>query len=212
MSSERAASAGFRVQLHIRGTVSAGRHWRKSATSDAKRDTHRAKPPRLRVGRTLQIVFGPTIRLSCARFEDSLIPDTVRLVGSSELRQRLQAYSRVPVHLVFSSSVLALGPGGGRGSYAGWKCLIEATIAEMAAQQGCARISVLSPGRLVGSRSLRRPASLMHSSYAHVARAMPELGNSSRARRTLLGLDARLWLLRQGLRSAAKAFASGLSG
>jgi hypothetical protein len=70
--------------------------------------------------------------------------------------------------------------------------LIEATIAEMAAHHGRARISVLYPGRLVESRSLRQPASLLHSTYAHVARVMAELGNASRPRRTLIGLDARL--------------------
>jgi hypothetical protein len=129
----------------------------------------------------------------------------------SWLRQLLQVYSRVPVHVVFSSSVLALGPGGERGYYAGWKCLIEATIAETAAQHGRARVSVLYPGRLVESRSLRRPASLLHSTYAHIARVMIASGSSSRPRRTLVGLDARLWLLLQGLRSAARALASRLS-
>lgn len=128
------------------------------------------------------------------------------------LGRLLEKSARASVHIVFSSSVLALAPGRDRGYYAGWKCLIEATMAQMAERHGRAQISVLYPGRLVASRSIARPASLLHATYTQMARVMAEVGDSSHPRRMLLGLDTRLWLPLQGLLGAARVLRWRLPG
>lgn len=241
--------------------------------------THPPQTPRVGLGRTLRIVFGPRTRLGCALLETTAVgQDDVLLLARNQterdllsrrwpraaiateaeagdagghewpgdvesiavhvcalgpihptapewnrdaaatnrdlgtLGKLLQENAQASVHIVFASSVLAMAPGRERGYYAGWKCLIEATIAEMAARHGRARMSVLYPGRLVESRSIARPASLLHATYAQMARVMAEVGDSSQPRRMLLGLDARLWLPLQSLRNAARVLRWRLSG
>ena len=62
------------------------------------------------------------------------------------------------------------------------------------------------------SRSIARPASLLHATYAQMARVMAEVGGSSQSRRMLLGMDTRLWLPLQGLLSAARVLGLQMSG
>jgi len=127
------------------------------------------------------------------------------------LARLLRARSGRPVHVVFVSSVLALASGRRRRYYAGWKCLIEATVERMLDGYPRARMSVLYPGRLVESRSAMRPASLLHGRYPDLAARMIAIAASERGSRRLFGPDARLWLMSRGLRSAFAAIRPTLS-
>lgn len=117
----------------------------------------------------------------------------------------LRAHPEDEAHVVFVSSVLALGSGKWRRYYAGWKCLIEATLEGLIAEHPKARLSVLYPGRLVEERSLASPASLAHGRYRALAARMIALAARPGRRRALFGLDARVWMLLRGLRTLGSA-------
>jgi hypothetical protein len=110
----------------------------------------------------------------------------------------LRAYRDRDVHVAFVSSVLALSPRRERAYYAGWKSVLQESIAAVVRPFPRARLSVLYPGRLVEERSFRRPASLLHSGYRQFGSALLETLESGAPRRHVIGLDARLWLAARG--------------
>lgn len=111
------------------------------------------------------------------------------------LRRVVRLYQQVPVHAIFVSSVVALGPPRRRAYYGGWKSLSEGAIGALL--RGCphARFSVFFPGRLVDKRSLGQLDSLLATRYEHLAKIILEVIRDGRARNRLVGMDARLWLL-----------------
>jgi hypothetical protein len=110
-----------------------------------------------------------------------------------------QAQSGDRMHVVFVSSVLALGRSPGRGYYAGWKALMEGAIAKIVERAPSACLSIVYPGRLVERRSVARPMSFLSTPYRHAAEVMIRTARSAAPRRAILGLDARLWLAVRGL-------------
>jgi hypothetical protein len=128
----------------------------------------------------------------------------VREIGVVE--QALSAYSSCAVHLVFVSSALALVPGRPeRRYYAGFKNVIEGVLAQLVDRHGAGTMSVVYPGRLMATRSIRRPASLLHTSFARLARMLGRIAARSRTRRTAVGRDARLLVLSGSAMAAVRA-------
>jgi hypothetical protein len=111
----------------------------------------------------------------------------------------VQAQSGDRIHVVFMSSVLALGRSPGRGYYAGWKAMMEGAMAKIVENAPGADLSIVYPGRLVERRSVARPMSFLSTPYHHAAEVMIHTARSAAARRAILGLDARLWLVARGL-------------
>ena len=121
----------------------------------------------------------------------------LRDLGILEAIVRSQAGESV--HVVFMSSVLALGRSPGRGYYAGWKAIMEGAVAGIVANAPRALLSILYPGRLMEERSIARPMSFLSTQYRRAAQAMIQAARSTSPRRAVLGLDARLWLAVRGL-------------
>jgi hypothetical protein len=113
----------------------------------------------------------------------------------------LEAYRDAPVHALFVSSVLALGFHRERAYYAGWKLLLEGTLAGLVRQHPRARFSVVYPGRLVLRRTVDTPLSYLHTTYDRLAAIIRGRVHADRARRQVVGIDARLWLLARGART-----------
>jgi hypothetical protein len=97
------------------------------------------------------------------------------------------------------SSVLALGRSAKRGYYGGWKAVMEAATAELVKKTHGALLSILYPGRLVETRSIARPMSLLSASYHRAARAMICTARSTTPQGRVLGFDARIWLVLRGV-------------
>jgi hypothetical protein len=112
----------------------------------------------------------------------------------------LRRYSDLPIHLVLISSVLALSPRRGREYYAGSKNVVEALLRHVAERSRTVRLSVFYPGRLVGTRSLRSPASFLHTSYQELAENVVWNVRQTRPREVVRGLDSRLWLAARSVR------------
>jgi hypothetical protein len=121
----------------------------------------------------------------------------LRDVGILEAIVRSQAGESV--HVVFMSSVLALGRSPGRGYYAGWKATMEGAVAGIVANAPGTLLSILYPGRLLEERSIARPMSFLSTRYHRAAQVMIHAARSPFPRRAVLGLDARLWLVSRGL-------------
>ena len=103
------------------------------------------------------------------------------------------------VHLIFISSVLALSPEGKNLYYAGWKNVIDARISRIIVSHPHCRLSVFYPGRLVKKGGSGRIALMLHASYERMAKGVSRVARSSRSRRAIVGLDARMWLAMQGV-------------
>lgn len=103
-----------------------------------------------------------------------------------------------PLHLVFISSVLARSPRPGREYYAGWKNIAEGLVRQAASGRG-AGVSVFYPGRLVDSKTLRRPQSFLHTSYRDLAEHLVRHVRRNEPREAVVGWDSRLWLARHSL-------------
>jgi hypothetical protein len=110
----------------------------------------------------------------------------------------LAAYSSVPIHVIYVSSVLALSPRG-TAHYAGWKNVVLGTLAGLIAATPNARLSVLYPGRLIKKRLLGQPASLVSTLHEHLAARIGRIASSGKSTRRVIGIDAHLWLLARGL-------------
>jgi hypothetical protein len=118
----------------------------------------------------------------------------------------LAAYARCPVHVLFVSSALALAPPrAARRAYAGFKSMIEGELARLVERHGRGTLSVVYPGRLLETRSIRRPASLLHTSFARLARTMCGIAAQDRPRRSMVGPDARLLGLATSAAAAIRA-------
>ena len=110
----------------------------------------------------------------------------------------VQQCADLPRHLVFISSVLALCPRPGREYYAGWKNVAEGLVRHTASGPRAA-VSVFYPGRLVALKTLRRPQSLLHTSYRDLAERLVRHARRNEPREEVVGVDSRVWLARQSL-------------
>jgi hypothetical protein len=118
----------------------------------------------------------------------------------------LSAYAECAVHVVFVSSVLALvPPRAERRYYAGCKNVIEAALRQLVARHRGAAMSVVYPGRLLAARSIRRPGSLLHTSFSQLAATLCRIGSGGRQRRCMVGCDARLLALASSAAGAVRA-------
>jgi len=104
------------------------------------------------------------------------------------------------VTLIFVSTALAAAPGENRAYYVGWKYLSEAILKNLVATHDGARFRVLLPGRLVERRTLTQPSSLLHTSYDALARVIVKTARAPKARRRVVGLDARALMMVRGIR------------
>lgn len=123
----------------------------------------------------------------------------VALRDLRNLEWLLRAYPEASVHVVFVSSVLALAPDRGREYYGGWKSVIMGVLSQLLQDYPKAWFSVLFPGRLVERRSLTLPLSILYTSYSTVARILLKTLTSNAPRHAIVGLDARLWLIKRGI-------------
>jgi len=122
----------------------------------------------------------------------------------------LRSSAGARVHIVFVSSVLTLQePRPIRSYYCGWKRVIEGRLIDLAARTPATRLSVLYPGRLVAGKSMRRPLSLAHTTYARLAELLPRFGTGAGGRRALVGADARTWMIARGAAAMARAITRG---
>lgn len=111
---------------------------------------------------------------------------------------------RVPTHLIHVSSVLArVAPRSERTYYAGFKNLAEGRLSRIVAARERSTMSVVHPGRLLTSRTFRRPITLLQTTYRQLAQKLIRIAASERSVRAPVGLDARLFTL---ARSAAEAW------
>ncbi|MGE0143863.1 MAG: hypothetical protein AB7I19_08120 [Planctomycetota bacterium] len=112
------------------------------------------------------------------------------------VEQLLTNVPRARLHLVFVSSILArVGPVPSRSYYAGFKNVVEGRLSRLIAAHDRALMSVVHPGRLTTSRSVRRPTSLLQTTYQRLARRLIRIGSRDRSLRVAVGLDARLFTL-----------------
>jgi hypothetical protein len=123
--------------------------------------------------------------------------------GLAVIEDLLTRIPRVPTHLVHVSSVLArVAPRSARSYYAGFKNLAEGQLSRIVAAHGRSTMSVVHPGRLLTSRSVRRPTSLLQTTYRQLAQKLIRIAATERSVRAPVGLDARLFTV---ARSAAEA-------
>jgi len=101
------------------------------------------------------------------------------------------------MHVIFVSTVLALAPSRDRYYYAGWKRVLEDKLLWLTESQQRTRLSVIYPGRLVGRETTRR-LRYVHTTYEALAGLMCSVSTGG-PRRAVVGLDARLWRLRDPL-------------
>jgi hypothetical protein len=106
-------------------------------------------------------------------------------------------YAGLPLHVVFVSSVLALSPRPGREYYTGWKNVGEALVRQAAETGAHAYVSVFYPGRLTEGRG--PGLSLLYTGYSQLAAAIVDAVSRKRSGNRIVGLDARLWLVRRSL-------------
>jgi len=116
----------------------------------------------------------------------------------------LDACADRPVHVVLVSTAVALSPAVDRRYYGGWKGVVEQELTEMVAASPANQMSVLYPGRLVPTRDLRHPVSLLYTTYRGLAELVDRTGDSKPAFR-VVGADARAWLV-------TRAISMGVSG
>jgi len=104
------------------------------------------------------------------------------------------------VTVIFVSTALTAAPNKDKAYYVGWKYLSEAILSDILARHNGVRFSVLLPGRLVKKRTVTQPWSLLHTSYDALARVVIETARAPKARRQLVGLDARALMMIRGAR------------
>lgn len=136
--------------------------------------------------------------------------DAERATGDLRFLSTLLAQLRESeVHLVFVSSVLArVGARTSRCYYAGFKNVVEGLLAGMVATHGRGLMSVLHPGRLLDSRSIRWPMSLLRTPYHRLAQKLLRVTSRGRARRITIGPDARLLTVARALAETWRAITS----
>jgi len=105
-----------------------------------------------------------------------------------------------PVTVLFVSTALAAAPTRGRTYYVGWKYLSETLLEEALARHKSVRFCVLLPGRLVARKTLTRPLSLLHTSYAALARVIFTTARAPKTQRRVVGWDARALMMIRGVR------------
>ncbi len=111
----------------------------------------------------------------------------------------LRAADGRPVRLVLVSSVVALAPGPDRRHYGGTKAQVEQAVVSLVAQHPGATLDVLYPGRIVDADERTRPWHRLHADVARVAAHVERALRAGSARRRVVGLDARLWLVTRAL-------------
>ena len=104
------------------------------------------------------------------------------------------------VTVIFVSTALAAAPNRDRAYYVGWKYLSESLLKDILAKHNGVRFCVLLPGRLVEKRTVTQPSSLLYTSYDALARVVIETAKAPKARRQLVGLDARALMMIRGVR------------
>lgn len=153
----------------------------------------------------LLLAFGP-VRPGPGGYSDGQAAFARDLAGIDAI---LDARRGGKLRVVLVSTVLALaGPRPSRLGYAGWKLLAEAAVRERLAGCAGATLSVLYPGRLIAGRRLSKPSTWLATSYRKLARMVAKAASAGIPGRRVVGLDARLWLLFQGFRTALR----GLGG
>ena len=105
-----------------------------------------------------------------------------------------------PVTVIFVSTALAAAPTRGRTYYVGWKYLSETLLEEVLAKHNSVRFCVLLPGRLVAQKTLTQPLSLLHTSYAALARVIFTTARAPKTHRRIVGWDARALMMIRGAR------------
>lgn len=111
----------------------------------------------------------------------------------------LEGCDEASAHVLFVSSVISLAAPSERRYYAGWKNVIGAALASIVERHPRACLSVVYPGRVVDAATGWAPVSLLHTSYRRLAAAIIRMIQSPSPASAIVGADARLWLLAQGL-------------
>lgn len=125
------------------------------------------------------------------------------------LEQVAHAYAAVPLRIVMVSSVVALAPPRARTTYGGWKSLLEGAVESAARDAPRTSLAVIYPGRLVERRQIRRPGSLVATSYLNLATMLMGATTRDDDTREIHGVDARLWLAARGSALALQAARGG---
>lgn len=107
---------------------------------------------------------------------------------------------------VLISSVLALAPRAERAYYAGWKSLLAPAVERILSSCSDSTLSVLHPGRLIERRRASAPETWLATTYAALAEVVSE--SLDRPRRSVVGPDARLWLMSRTLVHIRSALSS----
>ena len=119
------------------------------------------------------------------------------------LRQIVLACRDSDLRMLLVSSVIAMAPPRRRAYYGGQRSVAEGISAALLRTHPRAGLSVIFAGRLAESRS--GPLSLWSTSYADLARIMAVDLERGRPVDRIVGLDARLWLLKRSAILALKA-------
>ena len=121
----------------------------------------------------------------------------LRKIGTDyvTLERIVRRYSERPVHVVLISSVLALCARPGREYYAGWKNVVEGLVRHAAEGGQRRHVSLFYPGRLVDTTPRASARVFPHTSYPTLAEKVVTAVQESCPVNSVVGLDARLWLM-----------------
>lgn len=125
------------------------------------------------------------------------------------LQRIIHHYQACRMKVVLISSVLALVASSSRATYGGWKLFLEGVVSQSVRLCKESSLSVVYPGRLVEKKRLTEPLSVCYTGYRRLASKLLGLARWPVNSRTIIGLDARLWVCAKRALALASALLGG---